>query len=60
MNLEILGELNKLYNFQDTVILTEIFEKRSLHLQKLFKFNPKNVILPALLAVVFTETKVSV
>ena len=42
MNLENLEELNKLYNFQDTVILTKIFEQRSLHLQKLFNFNPQN------------------
>ena len=41
MNLKNLGELNKLCNFQDTVILIKIFEQRSLHLQKLFKFNPK-------------------
>lgn len=26
MNLENLGELNKLYNFQDTIIICEIFE----------------------------------
>ena len=36
-----MGELNKLYNFQGTVILSKIFEQRSLHPQKLFKFNPK-------------------
>ena len=34
-----LGELNKIYNFQDTIILCEIFEQRSEQLQKLFKFN---------------------
>ena len=39
--LENLVELNKLYNFQDTVILCEIFENRSQQLQKLFKDNPK-------------------
>ena len=49
MKLENLGELIKLYNFQDTIILCEIFEKRSAHLQKMFKFNPKNVVLPVLL-----------
>ena len=36
-----LGELNKIYNFQDTTILCEIFEKRYTLLQNLFKFNPK-------------------
>ena len=41
MKLENLGELNKLYNFQDTIILCEIFELRSAHLQKMFKFDPK-------------------
>ena len=34
MNLENSGELNKLYNFQDTIILCEIFQQRSHHLQK--------------------------
>ena len=41
LKLKHLGELNKIYNFQDTVILCEIFEQRSDHLQKLFKFNPR-------------------
>ena len=41
MKLENIGEVNKLYNFQDTIILCEIFEQRSAHLQKMFKFNPK-------------------
>ena len=41
MSLENLGKLNKLYNFQDTIILTEILEQISYDLQKLFKFNPK-------------------
>ena len=36
-----LGELNKLDNFQDTIILCDIFESRSVYLQKMFKFNPK-------------------
>ena len=41
LKLENLDELNKLYNFQDTIILCEIFEQQSRHLQKMFKFNPK-------------------
>ena len=39
LKLENLGELNKLYNFQDTIILCENFESRAAHLQKIFKFN---------------------
>ena len=60
LKLENLDELNKLYNFQDTIILFEMFEQRSVHLQKIFKFNPKNVILLVLLADAFTVTKVNV
>ena len=41
MKLKNLGELNKLYYFQDTIILCEIFESRASQLQKLFKFNPR-------------------
>ena len=41
MKLKNLGELKKVYNFQNTVILCEIFEQRSSQLQKLFKYNPK-------------------
>ena len=33
-----LGELNTIYNFQDTIILCVIFEQRSEHLKKLFKY----------------------
>lgn len=39
MNLKDLGELNKIYNFQDTRILCEIFEQRSEQFQKLFKYS---------------------
>ena len=31
---ENLGELNKLYNFQDTIILCEIFDSRATYLKK--------------------------
>ena len=41
MKLENLGELNELYNFQDTIILCEIFEERSARPQKMFKFNSR-------------------
>ena len=40
MKLKNLDELNKIYNFQDTIILCEIFEQRSEHLKTLFKYNP--------------------
>ena len=36
-----MGDLNRIYNFQDTAILCEIFEQRSSLLQKLFKYNAK-------------------
>ena len=41
MKLKNLGELNKLYSFQDTIYLCEIFENCSFQLQKLFKYNPQ-------------------
>ena len=40
LKLKTLGDLNLIYNFQDTTILCEIFEERS-SLQKLFKYNAK-------------------
>ena len=33
--------LNKIFNFQGTIILCEIFEQKSKQLQKLFKYNPR-------------------
>ena len=41
LKLQTLGDLNRIYNFQDTAILCEIFESRSALLQKRFKYNPK-------------------
>ena len=41
MKLENLGELNKTFNFQDTILFCEIFEEQSSYLQKLFKVNPR-------------------
>ena len=41
LRLKILGDLNKIYNFQDVAILCEIFEKRASLLQTLFKYNPR-------------------
>ena len=41
LRLKILGDLNKIYNFQDVAILCEIFKKRASLLQTLFKYNPR-------------------
>ena len=41
LRLKTLGDLNRIYNFQDTAILCEIFERRLALLQKLFKYNAK-------------------
>ena len=41
LKLKDLGELNKIYNFQDTIIFCEIFEQHSCHLQEIFKWNPQ-------------------
>ena len=41
LKLSNLGELNKLYNFQDTIILCEIFAQRSDLLKQIFKYNPR-------------------
>ena len=47
MKLKNLGELNQTYNFQDTIILCEMFEQRSEHLKKLFKYNPSKCNYPS-------------
>ena len=41
LNLKTLGDLNKYYNIQDTLILCVVFERRADMLQRLFKFNPR-------------------
>ena len=41
LKLQNLGELNHIYNFQDTIILCEIFEQRSSRLLEIFKYNPR-------------------
>ena len=38
IKLKDLGELNKMYNFQDTIILCEILEQRSEKLPKIFNY----------------------
>ena len=60
LRLKNLRELSQIYNFQDTIILCEIFERRSEKFQEIFKFNPKNVIAQVHFLVVLIETKVSV
>ena len=41
MKLSNFGELNQIYNFQDTIILCEIFEQRADLFKEKFKFNPQ-------------------
>ena len=41
LRLKTLGDMNRIYNFQDTRILCEIFEQRASLLEKLYKFNPR-------------------
>ena len=41
LTLKTLGDMNRIYNFQDTFILCEIFEQRASQLEKLFKYNPR-------------------
>ena len=41
MKMSNLGELNKIYNFQEIIILCELFEQRSDLLKKMFKFNQR-------------------
>ena len=60
MNLKNLGELNKLYNFQDTKIFVRYLNKDLITFKKCLILIPKNVILPVFLAVMFTMTKVNV
>ena len=60
MKLKNLGELNRIYNFQDTIIVCEIFEQRYDHLQKLLNIIHVNVILQVYLVSTSAEIKVSV
>ena len=41
LKLKNLGELNRIYNFQDTIILWEFFEQRAELLAEIFKYNPR-------------------
>ena len=44
LRLKTLGDMNRIYNFQDTLILCEISEQQASLLGKLFKFNPRKCI----------------
>ena len=41
LSLNKLSELNDIYNFQDTLILCEIFENRATEMSKRFPYNPR-------------------
>ena len=41
LRLKTLGDMSRIYNLPDTLILCEIFEQRTSLLEKLFKFNPR-------------------
>ena len=41
MKMQDLSDLNALYNFQNTIILGEIFENRAKNMLQKFKFNPR-------------------
>ena len=60
MKMKTLGDLNRIYNFQDVAILCEIFEKRATQLQNLFKYNPRKCNSATGLQVVFKDFKVNV
>ena len=47
MRLKTLGDMNRIYNFQDTLILCEIFEQRACLLEKVFKYNPRKCNSPS-------------
>ena len=54
-----LGELNKIYNFQDTIILCEIFEQRSSLLKKYSNIIQESAIAQAAFQVAYIVTKAS-
>lgn len=60
MKLANLGKLNKIYNFQDAIILCEIFQQGSLCLQEILNLILVNVILEVDLVAVYIGTQVSV
>ena len=62
MKLKDLGELNKIYNCQDTIILCEIFEQHNVLCicKNYLNITPENVILQIILVVMSTVTKFNV
>ena len=60
MKLENFGELNKINNFQDTIILCEIFEQQKKKHKKHENITLENVILQVHLVVVSIGTKTNV
>ena len=60
IKLENLGELNKIFNFRDTIMLCEIFEQRRFTYRNYLNVSLENVILQVLLVVAFIGTKASI
>ena len=60
MKMSNLGELNKIYNFQDTIILCELFEQRSDLLKKYLNIIQKSATTQVHFLVVFIVTKARV
>ena len=50
MPLKKLSELNNIYNFQDTIILCEIFENRTKDMMRKFPYNPRKCTLASSLS----------
>ena len=51
------GDLNGLFNFQDTIILCEVFESRALIMNKKYKNNPRRCNSASTLMVVSKKSK---
>ena len=60
LKLKNLGELNKIYNFQDTIILCKIFGQYSSRLKEFLNTIPGNATQSFHLVVVYKGTKTSV
>ena len=58
MKLANLGKLNKIYNFQDAIILCEIFQQGSLCLHEILNLILANVILKVDLGALYIGTQV--
>ena len=53
-----LGNLNTLYNFQDTIILCKVFETRVIFFKKSLNLTQENAMQQVYLVVACTEKKV--